>query len=127
MGRLGLLLLCFIILVVYDLYDSEVLGWNHYAMFILPLFMFNPAWNLVAIVEDGVICGGWFVPWKSIQSYEIEEVHSNHPVYTPGVSIAYVLKIKRKRKYFIVSCFITSDAVKEKLTGLLDARLSSPH
>ncbi|MCM3745183.1 hypothetical protein M3193_13670 [Sporosarcina luteola] len=121
---LGLLFLFFIITVIYDLYDSEVVGWNLYAMFIVPLMIFNPAWNLFAIVEDGVICEGRFVPWNSIRSYQIEEVHSNHPVYTPGVSNAYVLKIHRKRKYFIISCFITTDAVIEKLIGLLDARLS---
>ncbi|MFS0688950.1 hypothetical protein AB1K89_06885 [Sporosarcina sp. 179-K 8C2 HS] len=121
---LGLFFLIFIITVIYDLYDSEVIKWNTYAMFIVPLLFFNPAWNLFAIVDDGVICEGRFVPWHSIRSYEIEEVHSNHPVYTPGVSIAYVLKIHGKRKYFIVSCFITSDAVKEKVIGLLDARLS---
>ena len=121
---LGLLFLIFIIMVIYDLYDGEVVGWNHLALFTVPLMIFNPAWNLFAIVEDGVICEGRFVPWNSIRSYQIEEVHSNHPVYTPGVNKAYVLKIHRKKKYFIISCFITSDAVKAKVIRLLDARLS---
>ncbi|MDW0117205.1 hypothetical protein QTL97_09670 [Sporosarcina thermotolerans] len=44
---LGLLFLLFIVTVIYDLYDSEVIGWNHYAMFIVPLLFFNPAWNSI--------------------------------------------------------------------------------
>lgn len=119
---LGLLLLLFLFLGVVDAYYGAA-EWYHYALLLPASLGSNQAWNLFAIVEDGVLCGGRFVPWKRIQSYRFEELHMNHPAYySPEVGCAYELKIKTKLS--AVTCIVTSEAAKEKVAGLLDAHVS---
>lgn len=95
-------------------------------LFIIPLqiiLIFNRVWNQFAISEDGVLCVGRFVPWKRIRTYQFEELHTNHPAYySPEIDCAYELKIKTR--FSSVNCFVTSEAVKEKLGIILDAHLS---
>ncbi|MCG7344885.1 hypothetical protein MHZ92_12125 [Sporosarcina sp. ACRSL] len=119
---MGVLLLFLLLIVVLDIYDSAV-GWGPYAMFVTNLLLINQyLWRIFVIVDDGVLCRGRFLPWKRIRSYHFEELHTNHPAYhSPEISCAYELKIKTK--YSSAKCFVTSEVVKEKITGLLDERL----
>ncbi|MFS0689989.1 hypothetical protein AB1K89_12220 [Sporosarcina sp. 179-K 8C2 HS] len=120
---MGLTLLSLLILLVFKFLDSTI-QITYYIIPLFALFNFNQAWNLFAIVEDGVLCGGRFLPWKSIRSYQFEQIDTNHRFYgySPEVNSGYELEMKTQ--YSTVSCIVTSEAVKEKLTGILDARLS---
>lgn len=121
--KMGIVLLLLFSLMVIDLFSKSI-ALPYAIVIILALFNFNQFWNLFAIVEDGVLCGGRVVPWKSIQSYQFEQIDMNHHFYrdSPEVNIGYELWIITK--YSEVSCIVTSEAVKEKLTGILDAHLS---
>ena len=118
----GLTLVLLLMIAIYAL--NSTTGWPTFIIFIPALLNFNQFWNLFAIIEDGVLCGGRFVPWKSIQSYQFEPIDTNHRFYgyAPEVNSGYELKIKTKQS--AVSCIVTSEEVKEKLAGILDARIS---
>lgn len=121
---LGFNLSIFLILAVYSLLDTTI-NLSYAVPLILTLIYFNYIWNLFAIVEGGVLSGGKFVSWKNIQSYHFEEIDENHRFYgdSPEVNSGYELWIVTK--YSEVSCVVTSVAVKEKLTGILDAYLKA--
>ncbi|MCG7344908.1 hypothetical protein MHZ92_12240 [Sporosarcina sp. ACRSL] len=116
---MGLTLLFLLIVVIFILLDSTIQT-SYFIIPLLTLLNFNQFWNLFAIVEDGVLCGGRFVQWKSIQSFQFEPIDTNHRFYgyAPEVNSGHELKIKTK--FTEVSCIVTSEAVKEKLTGLLE-------
>ncbi|MCM3638950.1 hypothetical protein M3152_14700 [Sporosarcina luteola] len=120
---LGLTLLFLLILVVFDLLSTSK-DLSYAVIPLLVLFTFNQVWNLFAIVENGVLCGGRFVSWKNIQSYHFEGIDQNHRFYgySPEVNSGYELWITTK--FSEVSCIVTSEAVKEKLAGILDGHVS---
>lgn len=119
---LGFSLAIFLIMAVYNLLDTTIHLPSAY-VFIWSLINFNHIWNLFAVVEDGVLCGGKFVSWKNIRSYHFEEIDKHHRFYgdSPEVNSGYELWIMTK--YSEVSCVVTSEVVKEKLAGILDAHL----
>lgn len=121
---MGVALISLLLLLVFKLQDSTI-QMPYYTIPFLVLLNFNQAWNLFAIVEDGVLCGGRFIPGKKIQSYQIIQIDMNHRFYgySPEVNSGYELKIKTKLSG--VSCIVMSEAVKEKLAGILDAHLKA--
>lgn len=120
---LGIYLLLMLIGVIYNLLRNYNISFVIIPLY--ALFTFKHAWNLFAFVQNGVLCEGRFVPWKRIHSYHFEEVDENHHFYgySPEVNSGYELWIMTK--YSEVSCIVTSEAVKEKLTELLDANLKA--
>ncbi|WP_252504373.1 DUF5673 domain-containing protein [Sporosarcina sp. Marseille-Q4943] len=120
---MGVTLLGLLLLAVFKLQDSTIQT-PYLIIPLVALINFNQSWNLFAIVEDGVLCGGRFVPWKRIQSYQFEQIDTNHRFYgySPEVNSGYELKISTR--FFEVGCIVTSEERKEKLTKILDARLS---
>ncbi len=109
-------------LVVFNLFSSNV-HWTAYIIFIPALLTLGQAWNMFAIVKDGVLSGGRFVPWKHIRSYKFEPIDTNHRFYgyAPEVNSGYELKIETNRRS--MSCLVTSETVKEKLVEVLNAHL----
>lgn len=121
---LGFSLSIFLILAAYKLLDTTI-NLPYATVLIWALIYFNYIWNLFAFVEGGVLCGGKFVSWKSIQSYHFEEIDKNHRFYgdSPEVNSGHELWIMTK--YSEISCVVTSEVVKEKLVGILDAHLKA--
>ncbi|MCG3087674.1 hypothetical protein [Sporosarcina cyprini] len=127
--KIGLYLNGSLIALAFLLEISKKLGyfidWTSLS-FILPgLINYNQTWNVFAIMDDGVLCGGRFVPWKRMQSYEFEPINKDHRYYgyVSEVNSGYELEIKTKLTY--VNCIVTSEEAKEKLSALLDAHLVS--
>lgn len=91
-------------------------------MLIVPLFQTLNFFNLFSIIEDGLLCGSRFVPWRSIQSFYFIPVNIKHRFYgfSEEVNQGYELKIKTTG--FTISCFITTDEMKERLTASLKGR-----
>jgi len=77
-------------------------------------------WNLFAVQEGGVLCGGRFLSWKKIQSYQFEPISPNQRLYgyNPEVNSGWELLIQTRLS--AVSCIVTSEEVKEKLTRMLE-------
>ena len=119
----GYALLFILLLLFFDLFEGSRL-YAFYIIFIPLYFNFNQTWNLFAIVESGVLCGGRFVPWKKVHSYHFEPIDINNRFYgfSPKVNAGYELWVTTK--FSEVSCIVTSEEVKEKLTGILDERIS---
>ncbi|BAQ10870.1 hypothetical protein OXB_2399 [Bacillus sp. OxB-1] len=120
----GLTLLFLTIFVIGNLFSSNT-NWPAYLVFIPIFFNLSQVWNLFAIVKDGILSGGRFVPWKSIRSYHFVPIDTNHRFYgySPEVNGGYELKIQTKRS--AVSCIVTSETGREKVAEVLDAHLDS--
>lgn len=127
--KTGLYLNGIVILILLFLLIAKILGyfsdWTYFSILFPMLLNFNQTWNVFAFMGDGVLCGGRFVPWKRIQSYEFEPIDKDHRFYgyVSEVNSGYELEIKTKLSS--VNCIVTSEAAKEKLSGILDAQLLS--
>jgi len=120
----GLTLLFLTIFVIGNLFSSNT-NWPAFLVFIPVFLNLSQVWNLFAIVEDGILSGGRFVPWKSIQSYEFVPIDTSHRFYgySPEVNGEYELIIQTKRS--TVCCIVTSETGREKVIEVLDAFLDN--
>lgn len=116
---MGVMLIGLLVLAVLKAQDHTIQS-PYYIIPLLAILNFNQSWNLFAIVKDGVLCGGKFVPWMRIQSYQFVPIDSNHRFYgyVPEVNSGYELQIKTK--FTGAYCIVTSETVKEKLAVILD-------
>lgn len=94
--------------------------WSIYLLLILPIFHLSDLFNMFVFVQDGVLCGARFVPWRKIKSFEFVRIDVNHRYYgfSKDVNDQYELKIKTR--FAILSCVVTSNEMKERLRYLLE-------
>ncbi|WP_243458240.1 DUF5673 domain-containing protein [Sporosarcina sp. Te-1] len=126
--KTGLLINAFIILLLLFLVISKTLGyfneWTYFSLLLPALINYNQTWNLFAIMEDGVLCGGRFVSWKRIQSYQFEPIDKDHRYYGYASEVNNSYELEIKTKLSSIACIVTSEAAKDKISGILDAHLS---
>lgn len=91
-----------------------------YLLLLLPLANSHNLINLFAIVDDGVLSGSRFISWKKIRSFHFVPIDMNHKYYgfSPAVNEGYELILKER--IFSISCIVTSEESKVKLTQLFD-------
>ena len=127
--KLGFYINGIVILILLFLLIAKMLGyfseWTYFSILFPMLINYNQTWNVFAIMDNGVLCGGRFIPWKRIQFYEFKPIDNDHRYYgyVPEVNGGYELEIKTK--FTSVNCIVTSEAAKDKLSGILDAHLLS--
>lgn len=99
-------------------------NWSIFVVFIPTLLNLTKLWNLFVVQEGGILCGGRFVPWKRIQSYQFIPIDMNHRYYgfSPELKDGYELMVHTKMSE--VSCIVTTEAVKEKLIHMLDEHIT---
>lgn len=114
----SLMLLYLIVMFIIGAANKNI-NWPFYLLLFLPLTHSYNLLNLFAVVDDGLLCGSRFVAWKKIKSFHFVPIDANHKFYgyTKEVNDGYELKIRAK--HFSLSCIVTSNKMKEKLTEIL--------
>ncbi|KAB2331972.1 hypothetical protein [Bacillus mesophilum] len=100
------------------------LQWAMYLCIFLPLIHTTNLLNLFAVLNDGLLCGTRFIPWKNIKSFRFVEINQNHRFYGFGKEVNSGYELKIQTNFLPVSCIVTSDMMKEKLTEVMEARIA---
>ncbi|MGD6943179.1 hypothetical protein ACQCT6_14265 [Cytobacillus gottheilii] len=95
------------------------LEWALYLCIFLPLIHTNNLLNLFAVLNDGLLCGTRFIPWKNIKSFRFVEINQNHRFYGYGKEVNSGYELKIQTKFLPVSCIVTSERMKDKLTEIM--------
>lgn len=96
--------------------------WYFYLFIIIPLINTRNVFNLFSIVEDGVVGGSTFIPWKRIKSYEFVPITINHRYYGFSDEVNAGQELVIKGKLLSIKCLVTTDEMKEKITGIIEER-----
>ena len=126
--KVGIILYLFMLLFLIVMYFIGVftmtLNWSFYMLLFLPLVNSQNLFNLFVIAEDGILDGFRFIRWNKIKSYQFAPIDINHKYYgySREVNDAYELKIKTRG--FPISCIVTSDEMREKLSKILNERIN---
>lgn len=119
----GLLLVLLTAVALVDVFIAKQ-NWPIFIVFIPALLNLTKVWNLFAVQEEGILCGERFLPWKRIQSYQFIPIDLNHHFYGFSSEVNEGWEFMIKTKFSTISCLVTTEEVKEKLTGLLDEQLA---
>lgn len=97
----------------------QLFGWTLYLLIFVPLANSYNLLNLFAVVEDGLLSGNRFIPWKKIKSFQFVPIDINHKYYgfSKEANDGYELRIKTIG--FPASCVVTSIEMKKKLINIL--------
>jgi len=104
--------------ILFVLFNPESSGAILLVLF-YPLLFTQRMFNLFSLFEDGLLCGSRFIPWRRMKSFYFIRIVKQHRYYgfSDEVNQGYELKIKTKS--FPISCLITTEETKEKLTRIL--------
>ncbi|AXI08837.1 hypothetical protein CV093_08270 [Oceanobacillus sp. 143] len=95
------------------------INWATYLLVLLPLFNFSNLLNMFVIVQDGILCGGHFVSWKKIKTFEFVLIDANHRYYGHSEIVNNQYEIKIKTGILTLSSIITSEEMRKKLRSIL--------
>lgn len=97
----------------------QLFGWSLYLLLFLPIANSYNLLNLFAVVEDGLLSGNRFIPWKKIKSFHFVPIDINHKYYgfSKEANNGYELRIQTRG--LPISCVVTSIEMKKKLTSFL--------
>ncbi|MDQ0971556.1 hypothetical protein QFZ31_001434 [Neobacillus niacini] len=98
---------------------NKNMDWSFYLLLFLPLIYSHNLLNVFAIVEGGVMSGSRFAAWKTMKSFDFIPINANHKFYGYSKEVNNGYELIIKTKVFPVSCIITSEETKEKLTKIL--------
>ncbi len=117
------LMLLFALGMLFVGFFSNELDWSLYLLIFLPLTYVYDLLYQFAFTEDGVLCGGRFIPWGKIKSYSFIAIDLTHKYYgfSKEANNGYELKIKSKLN--TVSCVITTDDMKDRLDEILQEHI----
>lgn len=119
----GIMMYSIILLFVITMFGialfTDLFNWSVYLLLFLPLANSYQLLNLFAVVDDGILSGSRFIAWKHIKSFHFISIDGNHKYYGYSKEANNGYELKMKTKGFPISCVITSDEVKEKLTEVL--------
>jgi hypothetical protein len=119
-----LLLLFIVVMYILGIITDGII-WSYDLVLIFSLTHTYHLLNMVAIVDEGLLYGSRFIPWKEIKSFEFVPIDLNHKFYGYSKEInnnGYELIIKKR--FFSVSCILTSEEMKGKMTEILNKHLS---
>jgi hypothetical protein len=102
---------------------SPNISWSYYLLLLIPLLHSHNLLNVFAIVEDGVISGDRYVPWKRITSFHFVPIDESHRFYGYSDEVNKGYELKLRGRMIPVSCFVTSNEMKEKMTVLLSSNI----
>ncbi|OZU87694.1 hypothetical protein CIL03_15110 [Virgibacillus indicus] len=120
--KTGIIIYSFMLLFVIVLFFAgtffHLFGWQIYWLIFLPMaYSFNLL-NMFAVINDGLLCGNRFVAWNKIKSFHFVPMDINNKYYGHSKEVNEGFELKIKTKGFPISCFIISEEMKEKLTGI---------
>jgi hypothetical protein len=113
------LMLTYLIVMLLIGVANKNMDWSFYLLLILPLIYSHNLLNVFAIVDSGVVSGSRFVAWKTMKSFDFIPIDANHKFYGYSKEVNNGYELKIMTKIFPISCIITSEETKEKLTKIL--------
>ena len=113
----------FLLLFIIGMYIIGVffkgLDTSFYLLMFLPLSYSHNLLNLFAIINDGVLSGNRFVPWKKIKSFQFVLINLNHRYYGYSKEVNDGYELIMKEKFSTIRCIVTTNEAKEKLIKIL--------
>src|SRR5699024_2404165 len=96
---------------------SDSIGWQQYLLLLVICIvpgLYNLL-NLFAVIEDGILSGSKFIPWKKIKSYRFVSIDVNHRFYGHVRKVNNKYELKIKMTLFSTSVVVISREMKHKL------------
>ena len=122
----------FYVLVLIFIIGMFILNWQFrqvvsmiYFLVMIPVFHLSNVLNLFAVTKDGILCGARFASWENIKSYEFVRIDVNHNYYGFSREVNDQYELRIKTRFSTLSCIITKDEMKEKLSDLLGKESSN--
>jgi len=121
--KIGIIMYSILLLFIIGMYIIGVffkdLDASFYLLMFLPLTYSYNLLSLFAIIDDGVLYGTRFVPWKRITSFHFERIDVNHNYYGYSKEVNDSYELIFEGKLSKMSCIVTTDDSKEKLRKIL--------
>lgn len=93
--------------------------WSFNFMLLLLLINSSNLLNGFAIVEDGLLSGGRFIPWRKIREFKFVPIDLNHKYYGYSQEVNQGYELKIKGRWITETCIVTTEEMKVKLTNIL--------
>ena len=113
---------CMILFVMVMFFAGAFLNefnWSFYLLLFLPFSYSHDLFNIFAVEEDGLLSGSRFIPWKNVKSFHFVPIDVNHKYYGYSKEVNNGYELKIKAKFFPISCIVTSNEMKEKLSRII--------
>lgn len=118
-----LVLITILVLYILGFIFSKPDEWAFNLMLLLLLINSNNLLNGFAIIEEGVLSEGRFIPWKKAKEFSFVSIDVNHRLYGYSKEANNGYELKIKGKFFGTGCIVTTDEMKEKLTAILSEHI----
>lgn len=112
----------FILTLIIALYGLGIAFSNDRWSFNFMLLLLMNSSNLLngfAIVEDGLLSGGRFIPWRKIREFKFVPIDLNHKYYGYSQEVNQGYELKIKGRWITETCIVTTEEMKVKLTNIL--------
>ncbi|MBN6888698.1 hypothetical protein ACUXCC_003660 [Cytobacillus horneckiae] len=117
-----------ILLFVVSMYVVGVVtglfNWSFYLLLFLPLSYSYSLLNMFFIVEDGIVGGSRFLPWRKIKSFDFVPIDINHRYYGHSKEVNGGYELKLKSGLHSISLIVTSSSLKEKISVIFNKYVS---
>ncbi|MFS0673917.1 hypothetical protein [Ornithinibacillus sp. 179-J 7C1 HS] len=129
--KIGIIFYTFLLLFMVGILLAGlfVQGFNNWIIFLFILLPFSHShdlFNMFAILEDGLMAGSRFIPWKKVKSIQFKRIDINHRYYGHSKEVndnGYEMIIKKRLTN--ISCIVISRDMKEKLTEIVHERIDA--
>lgn len=120
--RLEIIIYSFVLILIMTMFMMGIFftefDESFYLLLLLPLANSRNLLNLFAIVDDGVLTGSRYVPWRKIKSFYFVPIDTNHKYYGFSKEVNEGYELILKERIFTISCIVTSEETKVKLTHI---------
>ncbi|MGR6897378.1 hypothetical protein [Rummeliibacillus sp. TYF-LIM-RU47] len=98
---------------------SYLISINTFILAVIPIINIKNLLNLFAIVDEGLVIGNKYIPWRKMKSFNFQPIDFNHPYYGYSKEINNGYELVIKKQLFSVSCIVTDEDTKHKLQNIL--------
>lgn len=119
------IMLIFAVIVYFLGVYFEIFNLSLYIFLLLPFTYSFDILNLFAVTKDGVLSGVRFISWDKIKSFDFIPIDINHKYYGFSKEANNGYELKMRTLGLSISCVITSEKMKEKLTKLLNEHIKT--
>ncbi|MCM3316298.1 hypothetical protein M3603_06360 [Rummeliibacillus stabekisii] len=98
---------------------SYLMSINTFILAVIPIINIKNLLNLFAIVDEGIVIGNKYIPWRKIKSFDFQPIDFNHSYYGYSKEINNGYELVIKKQLFSVSCIVTDEDTKHKLQNIL--------
>lgn len=119
------IMLIFAVIVYFLGVYFEIFNLSLYIFLLLPFTYSFDILNLFAVTKDGILNGVRFISWDKINSLDFIPIDINHKYYGFSNEANNGYELKMRTLGLSISCVITSEKMKEKLTKLFNEHIKT--